>query len=94
MRAIRPAFWRSFRISISPNCARSIPRRWPKPKPKPANRLLPFQSADIVYNGQAIAVVVADTYERARDAATLVKANIETRPPSTTLRDTPNIDTP
>ena len=56
--------------------------------------LLPFQSADIVYNGQAIAVVVADTYERARDAATLVKAEFDALPPSTTLRDTPNIDAP
>ena len=56
--------------------------------------LLPFQSADIVYNGQAIAVVVADTYERARDAATLVVAQFDALPPSTTLRDTPNIDAP
>ena len=55
---------------------------------------LPFQSPDIVYNGQAIAVVVADTYERARYAATLVVAEIDALPPSTTLRDTPNIDAP
>ena len=56
--------------------------------------LLPFQSADIVYNGQAIAVVVADTYERARYAASLVKADIEVLAPTTTLHDALQIDEP
>ena len=56
--------------------------------------LLPFQSPDIVYNGQVIALVIADTYERARYAASLVKADIAALPPSTTLHDTPNVDEP
>ncbi len=56
--------------------------------------LLPFQSPDIVYNGQAIAIVVADTYERARWAASLVKADIEVLEPSTTLHDAPVIEQP
>ena len=56
--------------------------------------LLPFQSPEIVYNGQPIGIVIADTYERARYAASLVRAEIEALPPSTTLHDTPNIDTP
>ena len=60
----------------------------------PGESLLPLVSPDIVYNGQTIAVVVADTYERARYAATLVRADIETLAPSTTLHDTPDIDTP
>ncbi len=55
---------------------------------------LPFQSPDIVYNGQAIAVVVADTYERARYAAALVKADIAVLPPTTTLHDALEIDEP
>ena len=63
-------------------------------KASPGEQLLPFQSPDIVYNGQAIAVVVADTYERARYAATLVEADVDALPPSTTLRDTPQINTP
>ena len=63
-------------------------------KASPGEFLLPFTSADIVYNGQAIAVVVADTYERARHAASLVKADIETRAPSTSLHDAPNVDAP
>ena len=70
------------------------PKAMARAKAQLGEALLPFQSADIVYNGQAIAVVVADTYERARDAATLVKAEFGELPPSTTLRDTPNVDTP
>ena len=70
------------------------PKAMAKAQAQTGEALLPFQSADIVYNGQAIAVVVADTYERARYAATLVKAEFDALPPSTTLRDTPNIDTP
>ena len=70
------------------------PKAMTKAKVTLGEGLLPFQSADIVYNGQAIAVVVADTYERARDAATLVEAEFDALPPSTTLRDTPNIDAP
>ena len=70
------------------------PKAMAKAKAQTGEGLLPFQSADIVYNGQAIAVVVADTYERARYAASLVVAEIDSLPPSTTLYDTPNIDTP
>ena len=70
------------------------PKAMARAQAQTGEALLPFQSADIVYNGQAIAVVVADTYERARYAATLVKAEIDALPPSTTLHDTPNIDTP
>lgn len=56
--------------------------------------LLPFQSPDIVYNGQAIAIVVADTYERARYAASLVKVDIAVLSPTTTLHDALTIDEP
>ena len=56
--------------------------------------LLPFKSPDIVYNGQAIAIVVADTYERARYAASLVKADINVLPPATTLHDAPKVEEP
>ncbi len=70
------------------------PKAMAKAQAQTGEGLLPFQSPDIVYNGQAIAVVVADTYERARYAATLVKADIDALPPSTTLRDTPHIDAP
>ena len=47
----------------------------------------PFSGPDIAYNGQAIAIVVADTYERARWAATLVSAEIETEKPAVGLQD-------
>ena len=56
--------------------------------------LLPFQNADIVYNGQAIAIVVADTYERARYAASLVVADIAVLAPATTLHDALVVDEP
>ena len=47
----------------------------------------PFSGPDIAYNGQAIAIVVADTYERARWAASLVSAEIETEQPAVGLQD-------
>ena len=77
-----------------PKLAPLDPKAMAVAKAQTGEGLLPFQSADIVYNGQAIAVVIADTYERARDAATLVVAEFDALPPSTTLRDTPNIDAP
>jgi len=70
------------------------PKAMARAQAQTGEALLPFQSPDIVYNGQAIAIVVADTYERARYAATLVRADIAALPPSTTLRDTPNVDAP
>ena len=70
------------------------PKALAKAKASPGEYELPFSGPEIGYNGQAIALVVADTYERARYAASLVKADIESLPPSTTLHDTPNIDTP
>ena len=60
----------------------------------PGEFVLPLSSPEITYNGQAIAVVVADTYERARYAATLVVADIEARAPATTLYDTDDISRP
>lgn len=43
--------------------------------------ILPFQSNVIRFNGQMIAVVIAETYEQARYAATLVKTNYKTEIP-------------
>ena len=53
----------------------------------PGEFRLPFSGPDISYNGQAIAIVVADTYERARYAATLVRAEIAVQNPATGLDD-------
>ena len=53
----------------------------------PGEFVLPFSGPDIAYNGQAIAIVVADTYERARYAATLVTAEIDAQTPAVGLRD-------
>ena len=46
----------------------------------PAGRVMTLlQDAEVRYNGQPIAVVVADTFEHARDAAMLVRAKYDTR---------------
>ena len=46
----------------------------------PAGRVLTLlQDATILYNGQPIAVVIADTFEHARDAAGLVRARYDRR---------------
>ncbi len=60
----------------------------------PGEYTLPFSGPEITYNGQAIALVVADTYERARYAASLVTAEIEAQKPSVGLYDTDNLDKP
>lgn len=44
-----------------------------------------FDSPKVYYNGQPIAVVIADTFERARYAATLVKATYAKTKPNTNL---------
>ncbi|MBD5655236.1 MAG: xanthine dehydrogenase family protein molybdopterin-binding subunit, partial [Candidatus Eremiobacteraeota bacterium] len=46
-----------------------------------AEQLAPLQSPEIVYAGQYIAMVVAETYEAARDAASRIVARYEERPP-------------
>jgi xanthine dehydrogenase YagR molybdenum-binding subunit len=45
--------------------------------PQPGQRFVPMQSPQIRYAGQFIAVVIADTFTHARDAALLVKAKYQ-----------------
>jgi xanthine dehydrogenase YagR molybdenum-binding subunit len=45
----------------------------------------PLQSGEIVFNQQPVALVVAETYEQARYAASLVKVNYQAETPSTDL---------
>lgn len=48
--------------------------------------LRPLRSADIVYSGQPIALVVAEDFETARYAATLIAVGYDVETPSTDLR--------
>jgi xanthine dehydrogenase YagR molybdenum-binding subunit len=48
---------------------------------------LPLQDAEVRYHGQAIGLVVAETFEQARDAAALVGAKYDVRPPAASLPD-------
>src|SRR4051812_23053619 len=51
------------------------------PDGRPGEKLLPLQSDAVHYDGQAIALVVADTFERATEGARLVRVDYEeTRP--------------
>src|SRR3954452_16196133 len=45
--------------------------------PKVGQPLQPFQEDQVYYHGQPIAVVIADTFERAIHAATLVRASYD-----------------
>jgi xanthine dehydrogenase YagR molybdenum-binding subunit len=45
----------------------------------------PLQNATVEYAGQPLAVVVADTHERARYAATLVRVTYDEQPPELTM---------
>jgi xanthine dehydrogenase YagR molybdenum-binding subunit len=60
----------------------------------PGEFVLPLKDGNITYSGQAIGVVVADTYERARYAATLVEADIETLKPEVGIKGVPDPDKP
>lgn len=49
--------------------------------------LLPLQDDRVYYQGQHVAVVVADTLERAQHAASLVRVHYDEQPPTTRLED-------
>ncbi len=46
----------------------------------------PLHNADVLFSGQAIGVVVAETFESARYAASLVKVEYEKETPNTDIR--------
>ncbi|MEE6262472.1 xanthine dehydrogenase family protein molybdopterin-binding subunit [Plantactinospora sonchi] len=46
---------------------------------------LPLQDAEVRYHGQAIGVVIAETFEQARDAAALIRTGYDARPPAASL---------
>ncbi len=54
----------------------------PKPKPQPPSRrhITVLQEKDVWYNGQPIAVVVAETLDQARYAASLLKVSYNREP--------------
>jgi xanthine dehydrogenase YagR molybdenum-binding subunit len=52
---------------------------------------LPLNSEVVHFHGQAIAMVVAETPEQARDAAALVTASYDTQPPRTSIADEPHV---
>ncbi|RYG70510.1 xanthine dehydrogenase family protein molybdopterin-binding subunit [bacterium] len=60
----------------------------------PGEFILPLKDENITYSGQAIGVVIADTYERARYAATLVEADIETLKSEVGIKGVPNPEKP
>lgn len=47
----------------------------------------PLQDQEVRFRGQAIGVVVADTFEHARDAAAMITASYDERAPRTSLAD-------
>lgn len=52
---------------------------------------LPLNTEMIHFHGQAIAMVVAESPEQARDAAALVTATYDTQPPRTSIADEPRV---
>jgi xanthine dehydrogenase YagR molybdenum-binding subunit len=48
---------------------------------------VPLQNREVTYYGQPIGLVVAETYEQARDAAMLVQVSYHSRPALTSLHD-------
>lgn len=56
-------------------------------QPAPGQTFFPMQDTTIHYFGQPIAVVVADTFEVAQQAARLVEATYDARPPLVRLDD-------
>ncbi|MFD7024440.1 xanthine dehydrogenase family protein molybdopterin-binding subunit [Promicromonospora sukumoe] len=52
---------------------------------------IPLRSAEVLFHGQTVAMVVAETPEQARDAAALVTVAYDVRPPRTSLADEPHV---
>ncbi|MGW2256379.1 molybdopterin cofactor-binding domain-containing protein [Streptomyces sp. NPDC001780] len=52
---------------------------------------VPLRDAEVRFHGQAIAMVVAETPEQARDAASRVTATYDTQPPRTSIADEPHV---
>ncbi|MFI6427890.1 xanthine dehydrogenase family protein molybdopterin-binding subunit [Promicromonospora sp. NPDC050880] len=52
---------------------------------------LPLKDTEVRFHGQAVAMVVAETPEQARDAAALITTTYDTRPPRTSLADEPHV---
>jgi xanthine dehydrogenase YagR molybdenum-binding subunit len=63
---------------ITPFNAPKLPK--PKTEPPATRHITVLQETDVWYNGQPIAVVVADTLEHARYAASLLKISYTSRP--------------
>ena len=61
-------------------------RLYPDPSGRGEN-YQPLQDRDVRFRGQIIGVVVADSFEHARDAAALITADYEQRPPRVSLTD-------
>jgi xanthine dehydrogenase YagR molybdenum-binding subunit len=59
--------------------------KWQDETAPPGHPFRPLHSDRILFDGQPIALVVAETYEAARDAATLVRASYERAPHQTDL---------
>jgi xanthine dehydrogenase YagR molybdenum-binding subunit len=53
----------------------------------PGENRVPLQDAEIYHDGQHLGVVVADSFEQATYAASLVKVTYQSRPPAVTLND-------
>lgn len=52
---------------------------------------VPLRDAAVRFHGQAVAMVVAETPEQARDAAARITATYDIRPPRTSIADEPHV---
>jgi len=62
-----------------------LDRSWRDDVAPPGHPLRPLYSDHILYNGQPVALVVADSYEAARDAASLIDIDYDIEPHCTDL---------
>ena len=54
---------------------------------RPGESRPPFQDENIYYYGQYVALVIAETFEQAQDAASHVRAEYDAKPPAVRLAD-------
>ncbi len=87
-----PECWRFSITTISQNCIR--PANAFEPSSRAGESRPPFEDDNVYYYGQFVALVVADTFEQAQEAAAAVHVDYDTKKPAVFMSQGTPSETP